>query len=293
MPRDCLILLTHIWSPGLARHVERLKREAAGTIDVFLVLHTEPGRPVPTGIAPDFTVSMSDAQRIFPARSAHFREHSRKGSWSTYIDRLWFAAFLHDRLAGYDRFWFIEYDVDLKGHWGRFFATASAYEGDLLATRLRRLNSSPPWAHTSKLRMPAGITDPVAGLLCISRLSRPLVEAYVAAMAGPEWDGHLEAMIPTLAEFAGFSVAEIGGEGSFTPPERLNRHYRGGPHEGSSFRTTFSFRPPHAYRYFAERPFRAGKRDTLYHPVKTDVPLRQRLRFLEQDFRFLIHPPGP
>ena len=45
-------------------------------------------------------------------------------------------------------------------------------------------------------------------------------------------------------------------------------------------------------RYFAERPFTVGKRDTLYHPVKTDVPLRQRLRFLEQDLRFAIRPRG-
>jgi hypothetical protein len=27
--------------------------------------------------------------------------------------------------------------------------------------------------------------------------------------------------------------------------------------------------------------------------VKTDVPLRQRLRFLEQDLRFAIRPRGP
>jgi hypothetical protein len=108
-------------------------------------------------------------------------------------------------------------------------------------------------------------------------------------MANPEWNGHFEALIPTLARSLGLSVAEISGEGEFTPPERVNRHYAGGPHARSSFHTTYSFRPPHAYRYFAEHPFHPGKRDTLYHPVKTDVPWRQRLRYLEQDLRFAIH----
>ncbi len=293
MPRDCAILLTHTWSPGLAKHVERLKREASGVVDVLLALHAEPDRPVPAGIVPDFTVSLSDADRHFPLRGATFRQNFGKGQWSTYVDVLWFAAFLNDRLADYDRFWFIEYDVDLKGNWGRFFRAAMAYEGDLLGTRLHHLSADPNWSHLQGLRLPSGSTDPVAGLFCISRLSRPLVEAYVEAMATPHWDGHFEALLPTLARSVGFSVAEISGEGDFTPPERVNRHYTGGTHESSSFRTTYSFRPPHAYRYFAERPFRPGKRDTLYHPVKTDVPWRKRLRHLEQDVRYLIRPPGP
>jgi hypothetical protein len=90
----------------------------------------------------------------------------------------------------------------------------------------------------------------------------------------------------------GFTAAEISGEGEFTPPERVNRHYAGGPHDTSSFHTTYSFRPPHAYRYFAERPFAAGQRDTLYHPVKTGVSLSKRLKYLEQNLRFAVRRQG-
>ncbi len=282
---DCAIFLTHKWSPALARHFERLRHETAGVIDVLLVLHTEPGREMPAGMSPDFTISLADADRLTPRRTAIFRQGKYKQRWSTYIDTLWLAAFLHPRLAAYHRFWLIEYDVDLKGNWGRFFTAAADYPGDLLATRLRRLSDNPLWAHRAGIRVPPAVTDPVLGLFCISRLSRPLVEAYVAAVEEPDWDGHFEALIPTVAELGGFSIAEIGGTGPFTPTERRNRHYRGGPRERASLRTTFSFRPPHAYRYFADRPFRPGKDDILYHPVKLDVPLRQRLRYLEQDLR--------
>lgn len=286
MPRDCAVLFTHQWSPALARHVDRLRSEASGTLDVYVALHAEPGKPVPVGMVPDLTVGLADMKARVPFRAAALERLSRVVGWFGHIDVIWLAALLHERLAAYDRLWFIEYDVDLDGNWGRFFAAASRYEGDLLMTRLRRLSQDPQWYHAPRLTLPATVTDPLIGLLCISRFSRPLIEAYVKAVAAPGWDGHLEAVLPSFAETAGFSVAEISGRGVWTPPERTDLHYTGTWSDMSSAQTTYSFRPPHAYRYFADRHSPPSARDTLYHPVKTDVPLLQRLRFMEQDFRW-------
>lgn len=288
--RDCAILLTHRWWPGLALHVERLKRETAGVLDVFLVLSAGPDQPVPAGMAPDIVISASDADRLFPTRQAAFarRKAAKKGTWAGYVDLTWIPAFLHPRLAAYDRFWLIEYDVDLKGNWGRFFAAAATYAGDLLLTRVHRLSQDPRWAHARTLKVPPAITDPLLGLFCISRLSRPVIEAYVDAVADPAWDGHFEALLPSLAETAGFTVAEISGQGDWTPPERINRHYAGVFYDRGSAQTTFSVRPPHGNHYFAERRFTPGRRDTLYHPIKTDMTFRDRLRFLEQDLRWSL-----
>lgn len=291
MSRDCALLFTHFWSPALARHVERLKREASGVLDVFVVLHAEPGKPVPAGMSPDFTVALADIRDRISARVAALDQRGWADAWMTYVDLIWLAGFLHERVAGYDRLWFIEYDVDLKGDWGRFFRAAASYEGDLLMTRLHRLSQDPGWYHAKQLRIPQHVADPLVGLFCISRFSRKLVEAYVEAMAVPGWDGNFEAIIPSFAESAGFSVAEISGRGPWTPPGRTNLHYAGSWRAAASAHTTFSFRPPHAYRYFADRHFTVGNRDTLYHPVKTAVPLRQRLRFMEQDLRWGLRPP--
>lgn len=291
MPRDCAVLFTHFWSPALAKHVERLKREASGVIDVFVVLHAEPGKPAPAGMVPDFTVALADVRDRIPARVAALEHRGWANAWMSYIDVIWFAAFLHQRLAEYDRLWFIEYDVDLKGDWGRFFRAAAGYQGDLLVTRLRRLSQDPGWYHAPGLSLPSAVTDPLIGLFCLSRFSRQLVGAYAEAMSRPGWDGNFEAVIPSLAETSGFTVAEISGEGAWTPPERTNLHYTGTWSASASAHTTFSFRPPHAYRYFAERRFAPGDRDTLYHPVKTGLPLRQRLRFMEQDLRWSLRPP--
>lgn len=286
MPRDCAVLFTHQWSPALARHVDRLRREASGTLDVFVALHAEPGKPVPAGMNPDFTVGLADMKPRAPFRTAALERLGWEVGWVGYIDLIWLAALLHDRVAAYDRLWFIEYDVDLDGDWGRFFAAASGYAGDLLMTRLRRLSQHPEWYHAPRLALPATVTDPLIGLFCIARLSRPLIEAYVSAVASPGWDGHFEAVLPSFAESAGFSVAEISGRGTWTPPDRTDLHYTGTWSDMSSAQTTYSFRPPHAYRYFVDRRSPPGDRDTLYHPVKIDVPLLQRLRFTEQDLRW-------
>lgn len=286
---DCLVLFTHFWSPALARHAERLRREASGVIDVFVVLHAEPGKAVPPGMAPDFIVALGDVRSRIPFRVAAIDRSGLGQSWG-YVDMIWLAAFLNDRLAAYDRFWFVEYDVDLRGDWGRFFTAASHYEGDLLMTRLRRLSQDSSWFHARGLTVPPAVTDPLIGLFCISRLSRKLVEAYAAVVAEPGWEGHFEALIPSFADTSGFTVAEISGEGPWTPLERTNLHYTGQFFDHASAQTTFSFHPPHAYRYFADRHFAVGDRDTLYHPVKTDLPLRQRLRFMAKDLRWGLRP---
>lgn len=288
--RDCAILFTHFWSPALKRHVDRLKAEASGVVDIFVVLHAEPGTPVPAGMMPDFTVALADIRKRMEFRAAIVERSGLGQSWG-YVELLWFAAFLHERLAGYQRFWFIEYDVDLRGDWGRFFTAAAKYEGDLLLTRVHRLSQEPGWFHAPGLEMPPVVTDPLIGLFCISRLTRDLVEAYADTVARPGWDGHFEALIPSFADSAGFHVAEISGEGAWTPPERTNLHYNGRFDARATAHTTFSFRPPHAYRYFSDRRFAIGDRDTLYHPVKTALPLRQRLRFMEQDWRWGLRPP--
>lgn len=291
MSRDCALLFTHFWSPALARHVERLKHEASGVLDVFVVLHSDPGKPIPSGMSPDYTVALADVRNRIPNRVAALEKRGWTNGWMTYIDLIWFAGFLHQRVADYDRLWFIEYDVDLMGDWGRFFRAAADYEGDLLMTRLHRLSQDPGWYHARPLRFPEEVADPLIGLCCISRFSRKLVHAYSDAMAVPGWDGNFEALIPSFAELAGFSVAEIGGRSAWTPPERTDLHYTGGWAASASAHTTFSFRPPHAYRYFADRHVAIGSRDILYHPVKTGVPLRQRLRFMEQDLRWGLRPP--
>jgi hypothetical protein len=281
--RDCAILFTHFWSPALVKHVDRLRREASGTLDVYVALHAEPGTPLPDGMAPDIIVSIDDMRARAPARVAALERRSGTKALLRYVDLVWLSGFLNERLAAYDRFWLIEYDVDIKGNWGRFFATAATYEGDLLTTRLRHLSEEPRWSNRKGTIIPPAVTDPLIGLFCLTRLSRPLVEAYAVAMSSPGWDGHFEIVLPSFALSAGFSIAELSGKGPWTPPERTNLHYAGDWTDRGSLRTTYSWAPPQSYRYLRERGPNPGPRDIVYHPIKLDVPPRQRVRFLREN----------
>jgi hypothetical protein len=288
--RDCAIVLTHTWSPALARHVDKLKREASAVLDVFVVFQGDTAS-VPDGMSPDLALSMDDAAAHFPRRAANLRQRAAKTIFG-YVDIVWLTAFLNPRFAAYDRLWLIEYDVDFTGNWGEFFAEAVGYEGDLLLTRVRRLSADPGWFHAPKLALPAAAKDPLIGLFCLSRLSRPLIEGYREAVEAAAWDGHFEALIPTFAELAGYTVAEIGGEGPFTPPERINRHYTGGFAARASIRTTWAYKPALAYHYFVDRPSRFIPRNRLCHPIKTHLSPDQRRYFawlrLRYNFRALL-----
>ncbi len=282
-PRDCAVFLTHLWSPAVAGHYARLKREAGAVLDVFLAFQpASEDMAVPPDMYPDIVVGMDQGAAVLPQRHAEYGAAHREAPWG-YVDLVWCAAFLDPKLASYDRFWLVEYDVDFSGDWEDFFAEAASYGGDILATRVRRRSDDPRYGHLPYFSMPEGaISDPVIALFPISRLSRRLLEVYQEELSVRDWQGHFEIVLPSVAASRGLSIEEIGGDGPFTPPERRNRHYRGPFDMMSTYETTFNYRPVQSFHYFGEAPQNFREPDQLYHPVKTDQSLWQSLRLLRE-----------
>jgi hypothetical protein len=197
------------------------------------------------------------------------------------------TAAVRPELASYQNFWIIEYDVDFSGHWGSFFSDARDYEGDLLGIDLRRVSDDPNWANLPGVATPDHApADPLLGFFPILRASRRLVDMYHQKADQQAWVGHFELVLPSFAEAHGLMVAEIGGDGAFTPPARRGRHYAT-EKMARSPRATFVFRPARARRYFVESPGDFRSPDSLYHPVKTDLSaaefrrLSRRERFVD------------
>ena len=126
-----------------------------------------------------------------------------------------------------EEIWLSDERTCFEGKWEVFKDTFGRCEADLLATEVRAYEDERDWTWWKSLKAPEG-QDPlesgVAALLPLIRLSRAAAEVIVRGIA-EGWSGHPEAVIPTLVNRAGLNIEDIGGHGSFTPPERIGKWY--------------------------------------------------------------------
>ncbi len=108
--------------------------------------------------------------------------------------------------------------------------------------------------------------------MTIHRASRAAMAALDAAYRAG-WTGHCEGAWPTFATRAGLSLADLGGDGPFTPARLRGRFYSNTPGDLYLAPGSFVFKPV-LHRV-------GSKRDMLWHPVKPFWPraeLRQGVR---------------
>lgn len=243
---------------------------------VYVVYHQPDHVPaIPEGMAPDVVLSLADCASRYPLR---FAGRGKTLETSGYVDLVWLTALEDPVFAAYDYFWVVEYDVDFSGDWSRFFERAGKYEGDLLAARIHRLSDNPSFWFAGTFRQPgAAIADPLIAFYPISRISRRGLAAYREAIASPGWGGHYEILMATIIEHAGLLVADLGGDGPFTPPERRGRHYRGRLDSSRNDGSTHGFRPARGFQYYVDGSHRFREPDRIYHPIKAGLSRRARL----------------
>jgi hypothetical protein len=132
--------------------------------------------------------------------------------------------------------WIVDEKVFFEAERGDILAKFSRCSADLLATEVRRREEEPDWHWWRSLVAPEETeTDSgVAAMLPFARFSQAAAQAvHEGLRAG--WTGHPEAVVPTLVNRAGLTIEDIGGIGSFTPPERIARWYNP---------RTWSWQPP-------------------------------------------------
>ncbi len=125
-----------------------------------------------------------------------------------------------------DFLWITDERVFFEGDWESFYDGFDGCDADLLATVIRSRDEEPDWPWWSSLRDPAGneVGGGVAAMLPLVRLSQAAAAVILVGLR-EGWTGHPEAVVPTLASKAGLKIEDIGGIGSFTPPERIVRWY--------------------------------------------------------------------
>jgi hypothetical protein len=258
---DAGIFLTHVDSPRIRRHFQRLVEDTSSWVTWHFVLSRD---PLPH---PEVPIDHPDPAAVMPARYAAMAEHG--GVQGGYLDTL-----LVPVLSGLDadRRWLLEYDVDYAGRWEELFGPLAERDADLLTTTVMYRHEQPRWPWWRSAAAPPGVPPErwVRSLNPLVRVTPPVLDAYVRAVADPAWQGHYEFILPTVAREAGLRVEDLGGEGSFVPPGRERAVYVGKSPQGRPPDLTFGFRPVR-HDYFHERPESFPLTGMLYHPVKPGV----------------------
>jgi hypothetical protein len=139
-----------------------------------------------------------------------------------------FIRTLEEFLASESKhFWLVDERVLWEGKEEEFRGCFEGCDADFLGTDVRSYAEDPKWTWWSHLKATGRnppLSDGVAALLPLVRLSRQAAKVVLLGVR-EGWTGHPEAVIPTLVNRAGLKIEDIGGTGSFTPPDRIGRWY--------------------------------------------------------------------
>jgi len=260
MATTAVLFQIHYFDRWAEKAFRDLRLGAPASFEFVILLHLPPGAAVPERALryPHHVVRTPELRALpYPAKVCG-------SDWNLWHDGHTDLILMHYWRAhpGYDRYWNIEYDVRYSGPWRCFFAAFEEDGSDLLAPMLCRRRDFPEWLFWPSLVTPEARpsdTEAVSSFMPMFRASgrmmRAMDEAYRAG-----WGGHLECSFATVAAIRGFAMADLGGDGEFTPEARRGRFYSGTVRDVYRAPGTFVFKPT---------LFRTGSRpDMLWHPVK-------------------------
>lgn len=256
MARQACLLLTHIVTSELVARYRRLKRELGGMADVWLLVHDEERRGI--DVPSDVRVFRFDMKELAGLGCRMFGERLVPGN--THLPLLLFW----EQAPEYELLWMTEDDVHFTGDWGGLVGHFTDCGADLVACHVRRFADEPEWFWWPTLHCPESCRDRGSWLRSfnpIFRLSRRAVRCVLDAQQ-TSWEGHMEALIPTLLHHAGLRIVDMGGDGEFVRPGDTNRFYTDVNHPTGGLRGLGTMRYRPIFRTAGRLP------GMLYHPIK-------------------------
>lgn len=250
MPIPTGLFLSHIRTPRVLDHFDRLVTETEGIVEWRFVLNTG------NTARPDLASPYPDPADVLPLRYAATERNG--GVQGGFLDVALIPCVLAQPTS---HVWIVEYDVDYSGDWATFFRAFEAESADVLTSTITSFEQTPGWTWWTSAAAPSWV-PPESRLRAfhpVLRLSRMFARTYASMMADSRWAGHYEFTIPTAAKAAGMRIVDIGPG-----------HYDNTPEHPYLSPGTFVWRPSRAH-YFHEHPDDFEQPDRLHHPVKPNV----------------------
>lgn len=256
-----IYFLTDRWSATLAERYDKLRREVppGHRCEVLFQANAAPANLYGIGSSEFRTVPLQQVlEQPFAIRLRAMKGALIPGN----LDQLFLTACLAD--PGYDAFWLVENDVVFSGSWQTFFDDFSSSPADLLGTSFHTRAFRPDWYHWPSFAPPQTVGDlpdemTLRGFLPLMRLSQAAVYTLAYEYTLP-WQGHTEAVLPTVLHNLGFTIEDLGGNNQFTKPDKLGKYYSNTLTRNQLSPGTFVYRP------IMSEP--GPGENKLWHPVK-------------------------
>jgi len=257
-------LLTHVWTRNIGHSFLRMRHQAGGTHDVYVVVDSTNSLHIAKWEHFLDAHGMSDRLLSFDLNACCTRlgitpfEKGALVPGSPHIPILDIAS-----RATPEYIWAIEYDVVFSGNWMTLFSACLTSDSDLIASHIESYSESNSdwhwWTSLSFRNQPFSQAGRMRAFLPIYRLSLRSVDLLIQANRNG-YNGHFEALVPTILAQHDFSLSSFND---------LGQLYKVGTHD-FSLHGSSSMRPkpeisPLEY-------WRCQTRNILWHPVKRPFP---------------------
>ncbi len=134
-------------------------------------------------------------------------------------------SFISNSKEKYKSIWFIEYDVEYTGQWGKLFDRIRGRNSDFIASHLRFKKQEPRykwWDLDGNVNIQDG--EKVRSFNPVFKIKRDALEC-IHEHHKSGWNGHNEVMFPTILGLNGYSLSDFGGHGPLVPKGCTNENY--------------------------------------------------------------------
>jgi len=261
MHDTAIVFLTHAWSEAIALRFERLWRETSPTADCFLLLQDDDAQVLSLWQATLKKIGADDSLFRFTAAELPQQLGLRYFGMRQVLSNAHFPLMHFARSHPHAYYWQVEYDVEYRGSWSKFFEAYRPSDAALCGAHFHRWADWPEWMWWPSLTAPVGTQLPADMLykafMPVARYShQALQDVEQAHRQG--WMGHFEALVPTVLMMNGRKLEDIAVR---------TRCYVGGfqdPVPLLPLQSTLRCRPPVSFNEFLTR----GQGALLFHPVK-------------------------
>lgn len=266
MAKEMVFLLTHHLNPTIIKNIHKIHQER-GARDFCVLIHGE----LETA---DLQVSVQ-----------HFSmEQIENQGYKMLQDDMMFSSvhlsllYFFKKFPDYEKYWFLEYDVEFGGNWKDLFDAYLDCSADFISSYIQRYNHECKHWYWWKLEHPTQripISERIRSFNPIYRISQRALKFLIEELK-TGWEGHHEVLLPTLLHTNQFELLDFGRGGEFYSSEYpvLYRKSARFPSENFRFLQLGSLR----YRPAMKK---AGFKNLIYHPVKMETGLsrREEMRF--------------